>query len=275
LGRMSTGQTSVIEQQAQAGLKLFEQQTKTTEIDTPAAEKYKAEIDEQIAALDAHIATLTGKDNKKERSAKAKEVSELKAGPQYVDACKIVKGLEPKGTFFVKSTSAPAKESAPDAKAPFPTPPAELAKEPEKKEEKKPKKAIESCGISPAERKELEQLKKDIVARKAQLKEEGLSGGQQNKDAQVVEWVKRMNELKEKEDPGSTQQADKKKDAKKKGSAPLSTEEQKELDALRGEIDTYKQRLKTEFGYTAKDMKADEDLIDMEKRLAALEKRSG
>merc|ERR1711879_386976 len=167
-----------------------------------------------------------------------------------------MKGLEPKGAFFVKSTSAP--------------PPA-----PEKKDEKKAKKTIESCGISPAERKELEQLKKDRVARKAQLKEEGMSGGQQNKDAQVVEWVKRMNELKEKEDPGSTQQADKKKDAKKKGSAPLSTEEQKELDALRGEIEIYRGRLKTEFGYTANDMKTDEDLIDMEKRLAALEKRSG
>merc|ERR1711879_763806 len=217
-----------------------------------------AEIDEQIAALDAHIATLTGKDNKKERSAKAKEVSELKAGPQYVDACKIVKGSEPKGTFFVKSTSAPAKDSAPDAKAPFPTPPAELAKEPEKKEDKKPKKALESCGISPAERKELEQLKKDLVARKAQLKEEGLSGGQQNKDAQVVEWVKRMNELKEKQDPGSTQT--KKKDPKSKSKAPLSPEEQIEMDKLQGDIEAYRHKLKTEFGYTNKDIKADQDL---------------
>merc|ERR1712242_91758 len=146
------------------------------------------------------------------------------------------------------------------------------AKEVEKVEKEKASKTKkqENAGISPAERKELEQLKKDIVARKTQLKEEGLSGGQQNKDPQIVEWVKRMNELKEKEEPGSTQQAD-----KKKGSAPLSSEEQKELDALRGEIETYKQRLKTEFGYTAKDMKSDEDLIDMEKGLAALEKRSG
>merc|ERR1712187_143916 len=147
--------------------------------------------------------------------------------------------------FFVKSTSGPA---SPDAKAPPPTPPAEIAKDVEKVEKEKaskPKKQ-ENAGISPAERKELEQLKKDIVARKTQLKEEGLSGGQQNKDPQVVEMVKRMNELKE----------------------------QKELDALRGEIEIYKNRLKTEFGYTAKDMKTDEDLLDMEKRLAALEKRS-
>merc|ERR1712190_529156 len=174
--------------------------------------------------------------------------------------------------FFVKATAAPA--ASPDAKAPPPTPPAEIAKEIEREKASKPKKQ-EIAGISSAERKELEQLKKDIVSRKAQLKDEGLSGGQQNKDSQIVEWVKRMNELKEKEEPGSTQQADKKKDAKKKGSAPLSSEEQKELDALKGEIEVYKHKLKTEFGYTAKDMKTDEDLLDMEKRLAALEKRSG
>ena len=80
-----------------------------------------------------------------------------------------------------------------------------------------------------------------------------------------------MNELKEKGDPGSTHPADKKKDAKKKSYAPLSSEEDKELDVLRGEIDTYKHRLKTEFGYIAKDTKTDEDLQDMERRLAAPE----
>eukprot|EP00408_Alexandrium_pacificum_P028416 CAMPEP_0171198168 /NCGR_PEP_ID=MMETSP0790-20130122/22790_1 /TAXON_ID=2925 /ORGANISM="Alexandrium catenella, Strain OF101" /LENGTH=352 /DNA_ID=CAMNT_0011663437 /DNA_START=58 /DNA_END=1115 /DNA_ORIENTATION=+ len=267
---MATG-TSHIEQQAQAGLKLFEKEgAGPTEVDVAAAEKYKAEIDEQIAALDSQIALLTGKDNKKERSAKSKDASELKASPQYVDACKVVKGLEPKSGFFV--TSAPAKQASPDALAPPAEPPASLAKGAEKDQEKKGKKQ-ESAGLSPAEKKELEQLKKDIVERKAQLKGEGLSGGQQNKDPQIVDWVKRMTELKEKEDPGSTQQADKKKDSKKKSSAPLSSEEQKELDALRGDIDTYRHRLKTEFGYSAKDMKGDEDLQDMEKRLAALEKR--
>jgi hypothetical protein len=62
--------------------------------------------------------------------------------------------------------------------------------------------------------------------------------------------------------------------AKKKSSAPLSSEEAKELDTLRGEVETYKHRLKTEFGYSNKDIKADQDLIDMEKRLAELDKRS-
>merc|ERR1712207_28667 len=120
---------------------------------------------------------------------------------------------------------------------------------------------------------EVKKVKKEIIERKSQLKAEGMSGGQQNKDAQVVQWVARMNELKEKECPGSTQKDDKK-EGKKKSTAPLSSEEAKELDTLRGEVETYKHRLKTEFGYSNKDIKADQDLIDMEKRLAELEKRS-
>jgi len=259
--------TAVMEQMAAAGMKLFESGSGPMELDLQGAEKHKAEIEAKIAALDAQVAQLTGKDNKKERSAKSKEISDLKVETQYIDACKVVKGLEPKNGFFVKSSPNVIKKAvetkAPPAEAP-PTPP---------KEEKKPKKAMESTGLSPAEKKELDQLKKDVIDRKAQLKAEGMSGGQQNKDPQIVEWVKRMNELKEKEEPGSTQDT-KKKESKKGSKAPLSSEEQKELDKLRGEIDTYKNRLKTEFGYSAKDMKIDEDLQDMETRLAELEKRS-
>merc|ERR1739846_283546 len=94
-----------------------------------------------------------------------------------------------------------------------------------KKDKKEKAKKEESAGISPAERNELEQLKKDIIDRKAQLKADGMSGGQQNKDSQIVQWVARMNVLKEKESPGSTKKDDKK-DSKKKSTAPLSSEEQ-------------------------------------------------
>ena len=85
--------------------------------------------------------------------------------------------------------------------------------------------------------------------------------------------VARMTELKEKQDPGSTKKdKDAKKDSKKK--TPLSAEEQKEYAQLQGDLEVYKAKLRTEFGYTNKDMKADPDLKDMEARLAALEKRS-
>jgi len=264
--------TGIMEQMAAEGMKLFEPESGPLEVDKAAAEKFKADVDAQIAVLDAEIAALTGKENKKERTAKSKEASDLKVGKQYIDACKVLKGLEPKNGFFVlagqEQKQAP-KEKPADA-------PAAAAAAPEaeaKKETKGKAKKEESAGISPAERQELEQLKKDIIDRKAQLKAEGMSGGQQNKDAQVVQWVARMNELKEKESPGSTQKEDKK-ESKKKSSAPLSSEEQRELDKLRGDIETYKHRLKTEFGYSNKDMKVDQDLQDMDKRLAELEKRS-
>jgi len=261
--------TGIMEQMAAEGMKLFEPETGPVEVDKAAAEKFKEEVDAQIAALDAHIATLTGKENKKERTAKSKEASDLKVGKQYIDACKVVKGLEPKNGFFIVAGQAKPKAEAPKKEE---AEPAAAAAE-VKKEKKEKAKKEENAGISPAERSELEQLKKDIIERKSQLKAEGMSGGQQNKDAQVVQWVARMNELKEKECPGSTQKDDKK-EGKKKSTAPLSSEEAKELDTLRGEVETYKHRLKTEFGYSNKDIKADQDLIDMEKRLAELEKRS-
>merc|ERR1712151_1450812 len=119
-----------------------------------------------------------------------------------------------------------------------------------------------------AEKKELDKLKEDIVTRKTKLKEEGLSGGQQNKDAQIVEWVARMNELKEKECPGSTQKPDKKEETKKK--KDLGSDMQKQADQLRQDIAQYKAKLRTEFGYTNKDIKADPELAEMENQLRAI-----
>merc|ERR1719352_236626 len=251
--------------QAEEGLKLFksDEEVKT---DVAGAEKHKAEIEAQIEKLEADVATLTGKDNKKERTAKGKQISDLKVTPQYIDACKVAKGLEPKNGFFVIASDKPKeapkeadKIEVPDAK-----------KEP-KKDDKKASKKAESAGISPAERDELEKLKNDIIARKTELKAQGMSGGQQNKDSEIVAWVTRMNELKEKAEPGSTAKESKKDDKKKKGA--LSPEEQREADALRNEIEIYKHKLKTEFGYSNKDMKTDPELVEMETKMAAFEKR--
>mmetsp|Transcript_22085 Transcript_22085/g.36456 ORF Transcript_22085/g.36456 Transcript_22085/m.36456 type:complete len:264 (+) Transcript_22085:56-847(+) len=251
--------------QAEEGMKLFEaQQGTAAEVDKDAASKYKQEVEVRIASLENEANLLTGKDKKKERAAKGKEVAELKGEQQYVDACKIVKGLEPKfGYFVTKAAEAPkAVETAAVVEEVKP----DKAKKDSKKEPKK-----ESAGLSPAETKELEDLKQAIVERKAILKEQGMSGGQQNKDEEVVKMVARMNELKEKQDPGSTK---KEKDAKKDKKAPLSAEEQKEFQKLQGEIEIYKAKLRTEFGYSNKDIKADPDLKDMESRLAAFQKRS-
>jgi hypothetical protein len=268
--------TAAFMKQAEAGMALFKAQDDgPLELDVPAAEQYKVAIEERIAALEAEAAQLTGKDNKKERAAKGKEVSELKAEPRYIDACKVAKGLEPKNGNFVKGgLPAPnAKESKPVA-----VPEAPAAVEEDSKKDKKPSKKMESAGLSPGETKELDTLKQNIIDRKNQLKAEGLSGGQQNKDAQIVEWVTRMNVLKEKQEPGSTTGGDKKdKDAgkKKTSKAPLSQDEQKDMGKLEQEIETYKARLKAEFGYSKKEMAADPDLQEMETRLKELQKRSG
>jgi len=256
--------------QAAEGLKLFKTDEEM-QTDKAAAEKHKAEVEAQIVALEAEAAALTGKDNKKERTAKGKQVSELKVTPQYIDACKVMKGLQPKNGFFVVAQDKPAeKEEAPKEAAPAKVEEPEAKKE-AKAEKKAPKKADSGAGVSPAERDELEKLKTDIIARKTALKAEGMSGGQQNKDTQIVEWVTRMNELKEKADPGSTVKDAKKDDKKKKGS--LSPDEQKEADNLRGEIELYKGKLKTEFGYSNKEIKADPELMEMEAKLASYEKR--
>merc|ERR1712066_197125 len=180
--------------QAEEGLKLFKD-TGPVEVDTAAAVAFKEAEDAKMAELDEIIKGLTGKDNKKARTEKEKEKKALKDSKQYIDAEKVVKGKEPSNGFFVIK-----KEAAP---APAPVAAVEEVKE-EKKEEEKPKKATESAGISKAERDELEKLKNDIIARKKELKEQGMSGGQMNKDEQVVAWVTRMNELKEKECPGSS-----------------------------------------------------------------------
>eukprot|EP00913_Durusdinium_trenchii_P018007 g16921.t1 len=175
--------------QAEQGMKLFESQMGTAaEYDKQAAEQYKVQVELKIADLDSQAAMLTGKDNKKERAAKGKEVAELKSEQRRLAA-----------------TS--AKETA---------------------------------GLSPAETKELENLKQQIIERKALLKElQGLSGESQ----EVVKMVARMNELKEKQDPGSTK---KEKEGKKDKKTPLSAEELKEFGQLQGEIEIYKAKLRTE-----------------------------
>merc|ERR1712232_1432583 len=222
------------------------------------------DVDKTIAALEEEIKGLAGKDNKKARTDKEKEKKKIKDDLKYIDACKVVKGLEPKNGNF---TVVAVPEAAPVEEAPVV---AEADKKDEEKKDKKekPKKAQESAGISKAERDELEKLKTDIIARKKELKEQGMSGGQCNKDEQVVAWVARMNELKEKESPGSTAAGKKetKKDAPK-----LSGEAKAQVDTLEKEIEEYRQKLVSEFKYSKKDIAADPDMMDMQAKLKKLQ----
>merc|ERR1712050_796563 len=194
-------------------------------------------------------------------TAKEKEKAALKVDPKYIDACKVVKGLQPpNGNFATKEeAAAPIKEEAPQAAA------EEKADDKPGKEKKAPKK-MESAGISKAERDELEKLKTQIIDRKKELKDGGMSGGQINKDEQVVTWVTRMNELKEKECPGST--TAKKEDDKQKKGKKLDSETQKMLEEKERELQEYEDKLRTEFKYSKKEIAADPDYMEMKAAIA-------
>jgi len=128
------------------------------------------------------------------------------------------------------------------------------------KDEKKKKK--EEKGLSDAEKVELEKLKEDIVAKKAELKKEGKTGGQINKDENVVKMVARMQELKEKE--GTLEKKDAKKEVKQAKGNP------EEIAKVKKEIEEYTGKLKDEFKYSKQDIAKDPDMLDLQQKLKSL-----
>merc|ERR1719311_1515174 len=232
-------------------------------MDTVMAQKIIDETNAKIKVLEAEMEQLTGKDNKKARNAKSREVSDMKKTEDFVDAERVLAGKEPlqekwKGEAKVEKKEEIVLENV--DKTAYVAPTTIAKKETKEKKEKKQ----ESAGISPAERDELEKLKVEIVAKKTALKEQGLSGGQQNKDPDVVKMVTRMQELKIKSGELSGDAKEDKKKAKGKKGDP------EEIKKLTQEIEDYKLKLKTEFGYTKNDIAKDEDILEMQKRLKAM-----
>jgi len=254
--------------QAKAGLALMAQDAKAVvEGDVPAATLFKESCDSKIAELETQVAALAGKDNKKARTEKEKEKTAIKNDKQYIDACKVVKGLPPvHGSFAKAAPAAPKPVEKPAAAAAVATPVEAEKKKDEKKD--KPKKAQESTGISKEERAELESIKAKIIEKKGQLKEAGMSGGQQNKDSEIVAWVSRMNELKEKEAPGSSSGKDKKPEGKKKN----KNVDNAMLEQKQKELDEYADNLRTEFKYSKKEVIADPEYQEMKAELDKLSK---
>lgn len=242
--------------QADEGMKLFAKDP-IISFDTEGAANFKKVHEASIQEIEARAEKLTGKANKNARSELGKQIQSMKADPMYIDACKVVKGLEaPNSNFMTKVVQEPEKKSGGYAEANAPAAP--------KKAESK-KKEAETGGLSKQEKDELEKLKEDIVSRKAELKEQGMSGGQCNKDEQVLKWVSRMQELKIKENPLGIAD-DGKKDDKKKEKKASSTEKL----ALEKKIEEYKNSLRNDFGYSEKDIKADPDFQELQKELAKM-----
>merc|ERR1719236_319206 len=91
------------------------------------------QCDAEIKQMEEEVKALTGKDNKKARTEKSKEISAAKNDPKYIDATKVCKGLEPKNGNFIKSkTEAPKKVEKKEE-------PKEEAKKEEKKDDKEKK----------------------------------------------------------------------------------------------------------------------------------------
>merc|ERR1712045_391106 len=128
-------------EQADAGMKLFKEKEEV-EGDLEAATAFKAEMDAKMAALEEESKALTGKENKKLRTEKDKEKAAIKNQKDYIDACKIVKGLPPVHGFFVKGAGGGAKKEEKPAAAAAPA--EEEAKKEEKAKKEKPKMEMES-----------------------------------------------------------------------------------------------------------------------------------
>merc|ERR1712032_845089 len=252
--------------QAEEGMKLFKKEDEL-EFDAQAAQAFKDQADADIKKLEEEAAALTGKDNKKARTEKSKQASSMKTSKEYIDALKVLKGLPPPNGNFVKKVA--AKEEPKEApKEETKEAPKEDEKKKKEKEDKKEKKK-ESAGISRAEKDELEKLKNQIIEKKKTLKEQGMSGGQMNKDEEIVAWVTRMNELKEKEDPGSVAAG---KDDKKPKKKKLDSETTKLIEEKQKALDEYAEKLRTEYKYSKKEINADPDYADMKAEIDKMSK---
>merc|ERR1719331_170913 len=217
----------------------------------------------KVNVLEGEINALPGKENKKARNGKSREIADLKKDADFMDAERVLQGKEPL-TPSNKDPSSPTKKGEFDdlfancdaGKMYVAATTTELLFSSKKKKEKKEK------GLSEKEVEEMEKLKQNIMTKKSELKADGMSGGQINKDSDIVDWVAKLNALKEKEAAlkGSMTEKDLKQEAKgKKG-------DDKEISKLKQDIEDYKLKLKEEFGYTKQEINKDPDLVDMQKR---------
>merc|ERR1712232_628902 len=107
------------------------------------------DADAKIKSLEEEAKALTGKDNKKARTEKSKEASALKVTKEYIDALKVLKGLDPPNGNFIKKAAVKHEVKKEEAAAP-----AADEKADKKKTEKKESKKTESAGISREEKDE-------------------------------------------------------------------------------------------------------------------------
>ena len=228
-----------------------------------------AETMSKVKSLEREIDDLTGKENKKARNARSRVIAEMKKDVNFMDAERIIAGKEALSPMN-RDPNTPSKRVGEydhlfatangltaDGKLAYVAPTVDIGVTVSKK--KKEKKATD---LTEEEKQQMEKLKNDIVTKKSELKAEGMSGGQINKDSEIVDWVAKLNALKEKEAQlkGNLSEKEAKTAEKsKKG-------DEKEIAKLRDEIEAYKLKLKEEFGYSKQDINKDPDLVEMQTR---------
>merc|ERR1712196_531480 len=207
--------------------------------------------------------------NKKARNARSRVIAEMKKDVNFMDAERIIAGKEALSPMN-RDPNTPSKRVGEydhlfatangltaDGKLAYVAPTVDIGVTVSKK--KKEKKATD---LTEEEKQQMEKLKNDIVTKKSELKAEGMSGGQINKDSEIVDWVAKLNALKEKEAQlkGNLSEKEAKTAEKsKKG-------DEKEIAKLQQDIEDYKLKLKEEFGYTKQEINKDPDLVDMQTR---------
>jgi len=209
-----------------------------------------AETLSKVKTLESEINALPGKENKKARNAKSREIADLKKEP-ITPSNKTPQNSSPKKGEYDDLFASH------DAGKMYVAPTTESLTFSSKKKKEKPAK-----GLSEKELEDMEKLKQNIMTKKSELKAEGMSGGQINKDSDIVDWVAKLNALKEKEAAlkgNMSEKEAKKEDKGKKG-------DDKEIAKLRQDIEDYKLKLKEEFGYSKNEINKDPDLMDMQKR---------
>jgi len=231
------------------------------------AQAILAETMSKVKHLEVEIAGLSGKENKKARNERSRVIAEMKRDANFMDAERIIAGKEaltpsnrdpktPKKVGeFDHLFAQMANGMTADGKLAYVAPTVDIGVSKSKKEKK-------VKDLSDEEKDQMEKLKNNIMTKKSEMKAEGMSGGQINKDSEIVEWVAKLNALKEKEAQlkGDMTAKDVKKDEKsKKGDV-------KEIAKLKDEMDAYKLKLKEEFGYSKQDINKDPDLVEMQQR---------
>eukprot|EP00429_Kryptoperidinium_foliaceum_P064943 CAMPEP_0176067008 /NCGR_PEP_ID=MMETSP0120_2-20121206/33443_1 /TAXON_ID=160619 /ORGANISM="Kryptoperidinium foliaceum, Strain CCMP 1326" /LENGTH=379 /DNA_ID=CAMNT_0017400619 /DNA_START=55 /DNA_END=1194 /DNA_ORIENTATION=- len=212
------------------------------------AAEYKEHTERLIASIRAEADALAGKEHHKERAAKGKAISELRSQRCYIDACRVVRGLDPVHGHF-------AEEAAGN----------------KTRRQEAGEGALESLtgNVADIDAEEVARLAAQAEAALKMLdQEQKPAEDEQNEssygpvhpdvaDDLLLGWRRRAARLEAKL-------------AEPVEAPPRVTGDVKELESIAQEVVNYRHMLKRQCGYRNRDFKEDRDLVLLEARLDTL-----